>query len=349
MQKKKSFPQEMPLSRVGYIILLGIFASLCMSAIFLLRTKEVAFEFAFLQLGTREVATEETAAPEAFPISVDPSLKLVVENNEVETFLTEHYSYVPKKNKADGWLAQVIGVFSHFSWYQNLASPISRILVVDSGERKEEVVHNFARILSWDETQKARFSDMVINSAPKLQDGKFYPGHYVLQKDASPEDAARVLTEAFNSHVLARYPEEVDSIVPLGDALIIASLLEREAAGFEDMRYISGIIWNRLFTDMKLQLDATLQYANANQGASTWWPKARPEDKYIDSPFNTYAHEGLPPSPIANPSPEAIVAALNPKKTTCIFYFHDQKGGFHCTETYEEHVALLKQHYGQGR
>jgi UPF0755 protein len=60
-------------------------------------------------------------------------------------------------------------------------------------------------------------------------------------------------------------------------------------------------------------------------------------------------NKGLPPTPIANPSVAAVLAALNPTKTDCLFYFHDRKGDFHCSETYEGHVAALKKYYGQGR
>jgi UPF0755 protein len=134
------------------------------------------------------------------------------------------------------------------------------------------------------------------------------------------------------------------------DTLIVASLLEREAYDFDDMRYISGIICNRLFINMRLQIDATMQYAKANKlknpGANDWWPTPVPADKFIDSPYNTYKYAGLPPTPIANPSIDAIIAALNPRKTDCLFYFHDPHGKFYCTKTYEEHVALLKQVYG---
>ena len=115
------------------------------------------------------------------------------------------------------------------------------------------------------------------------------------------------------------------------------------------MRDISGIIWNRLFINMPLQLDASLQYAKGTDSKTSWWPQVRPADKYIESDFNTYANKGLPPAPISNPSLDAIIAALNPKKTECMYYFHDQRGGFHCNETYEEHVAALKRIYGQGR
>ena len=116
------------------------------------------------------------------------------------------------------------------------------------------------------------------------------------------------------------------------------------------MRLISGIIWNRLFMNMNLQIDATVQYAKANNRAvSSWWPKVLPADISRKSPYNTYLHSGLPPTPIANPSVASVLAALNPKSTSCLFYFHDSMGQFHCTDTYAAHVALLKKYYGQGK
>ena len=84
---------------------------------------------------------------------------------------------------------------------------------------------------------------------------------------------------------MSRYTDEIKLQVPLENALVIASLLEREAHDFTDMRYISGVIWNRLFIDMPLQLDATLQYARGSRTSeSRWWPKIVPRDKFIESP-----------------------------------------------------------------
>ena len=112
------------------------------------------------------------------------------------------------------------------------------------------------------------------------------------------------------------------------------------------MRLISGIMWNRLFADMNLQIDATLQYAKAsNRATNNWWPKVAPVDKYIKSAYNTYTYKGLPPAPIANPSVAAILAALNPVNTPCLYYFNDKAGDFHCSESYAEHVKLLKKYY----
>ncbi len=158
-----------------------------------------------------------------------------------------------------------------------------------------------------------------------------------------------MLNERFTSEILNKYDKTVAEKVPLNEALIIASLLEREAYDFTDMRYISGIIWNRMFIDMPLQIDATLQYVRGSKASEAkWWPVPKPADKYLKSPYNTYKNTGLPPTPIANPSVEAVVAALNPRSTECMFYFHDKNGGFHCTKTYKEHVANIKKYYGQG-
>ena len=165
-----------------------------------------------------------------------------------------------------------------------------------------------------------------------------------------PAEAQGVVNDRFVKNVLSRYGATTAKIVPLDQALTIASLIEREAGGLSDMRSISGIIWNRLFIGMNLQVDATLQYAKANAPtAKSWWPGVVPADRFRKSPYNTYLHKGLPPTPIANPSVASIVAALNPKNTSCLFYFHDAAKRFHCTDTYPEHVALLKKYYGRGK
>ena len=113
---------------------------------------------------------------------------------------------------------------------------------------------------------------------------------------------------------------------------------------------VAGILFKRLEAGWPLQADATLQYAKANSKTSgSWWPRIVPADRFRSSAYNTYLHSGLPPTPISNPSVASILAALNPRKTSCLFYFHDSFGGFHCTDTYAQHVALLKKYYGQGK
>jgi UPF0755 protein len=89
---------------------------------------------------------------------------------------------------------------------------------------------------------------------------------------------------------------------------------------------------------MLLQADATLQYATDTKETG-WWAAPDPDDKYVESPFNTYQHEGLPPAPIATPSLASIEAALDPEPTSCLFYLHDGNGRIHCSPNYAGHLA----------
>lgn len=287
---------------------------------------------------------------ERFPVGVNSTDKEISEDPLVDWYMETNLSINVAQTRKLRVLDKVLAQVATWDWYQNLASSVSRILVIYPGERHEEIVTNFGDILDWSKAERELFYTYITEAEPYLEEGKFYPGRYVVPSDASPELVADVIYEQFSKEILARYDEEVERFVPLADALAIASLLEREAYDFTDMRYISGIIWNRLFIGMPLQLDATLQYARGSRVTeAAWWPKVVPDDKFIDSPFNTYQNPGLPPAPIANPSTESVVAALNPRITDCMFYFHDQKGRFYCTKTYEEHVAKLQQIYGQGR
>lgn len=294
--------------------------------------------------------TEPKVAVAPFPVGVDPDRKIITENPELDQFLESggrarwHLpSLVPT-----GKFARFIAKLSRSSWYQ-MAIPGGRLLVIFPGERKEEIAANFGSILRWDRNEREKFMSLVTSNDPILPDGKFYPERYLVAVDASPEDVAIMVNERFETEVLARYDDDAEAILPLNEALVIASLLEREARDFTDMREISGVIWNRLFIDMPLQLDATLQYIKGARADQPWWPVPTPADKYLDSPFNTYKNKGLPPSPIANPSVESILAALNPKTTDCLFYFHDSDANFHCSADYESHVAKLREIYGRGR
>ncbi len=347
--QKGLFPERhKTLIRVTYVLVVMLFALFSVMALFVIETKESAFDQALTEATTLPLA--EIPKIEAFPVGVNPLAKRITENPTVDSFFEAHITAQSKSpSKLSWWERNITAKLAMFDWYQNLASPISRILVVQPGERQEEVTDNFGNILRWDKKERLAFTNSVASSSPALRDGKFFPGKYVVDKDATPLTVSEKVIEEFNKQVGSRYTKDIEKVVPFEDAMTIASLLEREAYDFTDMREISGVIWNRLFAGMNLQLDATLQYARANKGGKVWWPVPVPDDKYIKSPYNTYKNEGLPPTPIANPSPEAILAALNPKETECMFYFHDKKAGFHCTKTYEEHVKLLKQYYGRGR
>lgn len=304
-------------------------------------------QHAYERSASKRVGVTDTHAP--FPLGVDPVAERITEQPAADTFYRRHIAGTMQEPKDEGWLAGALTRLGQFAWVQNLASPASRVLVIEPGERHEEVVDNFGDILRWNNEERQYFRELVASAAPKLREGKFYPEHYIVATGAPPEEVAALVLTSFESEVLKRYTPAIDATVPLSQALTIASLLEREAYSFADMRNISGIIWNRLFVDMPLQIDASLQYVKGSRPYGPWWPQVTPSDKFLSSPFNTYEHAGLPPSPIANPSLAAIVAALNPRKTDCLFYFHNAAGEFFCANDYDTHVDLLRQEYGRGR
>lgn len=289
-----------------------------------------------------------------FPVTVNPLTRTITEDPTVEALLVEPPSHltasVSQAEKAFRYLALYIADLPVYRGLAGIAGVNDLFVTVRPGNRQEQVAQAFGAELGWTAAQRQEFIARAAELEPGLPSGGTVPGVYFASV-SDPSDVALLTHERFQQELRMRYGTSTAEVVPLEDALIIASLLEREAGDWEDMRLISGVIWNRLFVGMKLQIDATLQYAEANQskGAKGWWPSVEPEDKYIKSAYNTYQNAGLPPGPIANPSIGAVLAALNPKKTDCLFYFHDSRGQFHCSETYKGHVTLLRQYYGQGR
>lgn len=296
-----------------------------------------------------------SAMHEQFPVTVNPRDKTIVEDVLVNAFLESNDSPLQAAawnvgnvfGSVFAWVAMTI---SDASLYQSIAAADGRFVNITPGMRKEQVTNAFAKTLGWNAKQKKEFLTTSPYSSLPLPEGSFSPGIYLVEMNTLPLAAQALVNERFSENILSRYGTTTAQIVPLNQALTIASLIEREAGGADDMRIISGIIWNRIFINMNLQIDATLQYAKANTAAAvSWWPTVVPADRFRKSPYNTYLNKGLPPTPIASPSVASVLAALNPKKTSCIFYFHDASRGFHCSDTYAEHVALLKKYYGRGK
>jgi UPF0755 protein len=139
------------------------------------------------------------------------------------------------------------------------------------------------------------------------------------------------------------------------EILIIASIIEREAKIPEDRAKISRVIHNRLFVNMELQVDASVLYGRDVAGIDPDTPFS--ELRQIDTPYNTYMHTGLPPTPIANPGRASIRAALNPapnpppgdpicvnlpEPSQCYYFFYvlaNEEGGHAFAATFEQHDA----------
>ncbi len=223
-----------------------------------------------------------------------------------------------------------------------LANPSTKYIKIYSGLRREEIADTFGDKLNWSDAEEKEFLSLQEYGLPNSE-GYYYPGVYIILPNTSPSEVSELMLKRFNEEVMSRYGSSTKKVISVQTALKIGSIIEREAAGKNDRRLISGIIWNRIFSGMNLEIDATLQYAKGSEDRG-WWPKVTPKDKLIDSPYNTYQNEGLPPSPISNTSLAAISAALNPQKTRCLFYLHDANKQIHCSKTYEEHKRNIEKY-----
>ncbi|MCL4405570.1 endolytic transglycosylase MltG [Patescibacteria group bacterium] len=232
------------------------------------------------------------------------------------------------------------------------AHPPLAWVTIPPGLRKEQIGDLLKTALDWTSSEESGFiaTDTTINWTvnPPTPDkdyfeGVYLPDTYLIPATSTPAQVAARLQDHFEE-VFAPYAKEAAAQnIKWTTVLKVASIIQREASGAQDMGIISGIIWNRLADRMYLDIDSTVQYARGNTGAG-WWAPIKPADEKIDSPYNTYLHTGLPPAPIAEPSLAAIEAAIYPATTTCLYYIHDSSGQIHCSPTYQGQLENIKKY-----
>ncbi len=129
--------------------------------------------------------------------------------------------------------------------------------------------------------------------------------------------------------------------------IILASIVEREAKNDDERASIAAVYLNRMRMGMRLDADPTVQYAKTLVDATTaeFWPKITTADyRSVQSPYNTYVNNGLPPGPICSPGIASLRAVLNPASIEAIYFFHTSDGQTIFSKTLDEHNAKKKQH-----
>ena len=187
----------------------------------------------------------------------------------------------------------------------------------------------------------------LIGHPDEHPEGMFFPDTYRFPKGTSDVDFLHRAYQVMQQH-LKREWEQRDEDLPLKssyEALILASIIEKETGvGFE-RPLIGGVFTERLRRKMRLQTDPTIIYGLGENFDGD----IRFRDLKKDTPYNTYLHSGLTPTPIALPGLDSIRAALHPAKTKALYFVSKGDGTHHFSETLEEHNAAVRRYQLKGR
>lgn len=208
------------------------------------------------------------------------------------------------------------------------------------GWRQEEVLAEIARSFA---QLNRDFDQELFLSQPGMEEGRFYPDTYFLDRVSTEITLAQAISNNFQAKI-EPYQDQIDqSALSLNQILTLASIIERETR--VDRPLVAGILLNRLDLGMPLQVDASLQYIKGYDALEqTWWPEPLAADKDLASEYNTYMYPGLPPAPIANPSISAIVAVLEPASTEYLYYLTGLDGQMYYAQSYEQHLTNINRH-----
>lgn len=208
-------------------------------------------------------------------------------------------------------------------------------VTIPEGLRAEEIADVLQKeIPSYKETWR-----LVLDS----HEGYLFPDTYLIPRDATIDSVVSMMINNFDVRVKQVGINPVDP--NLKDAVIIASIIEKEVKFVVDMPIVSSVIHNRLDNGMALQVDPSVAYALDRQPNGKFGKAELTfDDLKIDSPYNTYTNVDLPPTAISNPGIVAIQAALHPASTDYLYYISDKSGHIHAATTLQGHQANINKY-----
>ena len=218
------------------------------------------------------------------------------------------------------------------------AGPVKSLTIPEGYDRRETAALAHDQGIKGD-YMKASESFKGFNPAkygaqdPPNLEGFLFPATYELPHKPTVDDLIARQLDAFKqymSQVNMSYAKS-KNLTPY-DVLIIASMIEREAAVDKDRPLIAAVIYNRLHQGIPLEIDATIRFAENN-----YTKPLTDSDLALDSPYNTYTNSGLPPTPISNPGLASIKAAARPANVDYLYYVAKPNGcGHFFTSSYSE-------------
>lgn len=182
----------------------------------------------------------------------------------------------------------------------------------------------------------------LIGASETAGEGLFFPDTYFFARGSSDTGILRRAYRAMQNHLNTAWAERAINL-PLTDpyqALILASIVEKETGKESDRTMVAGVFVNRLRLSMLLQTDPTVIYGLGDRFDGN----LRKKDLLTDQEYNTYIRRGLPPTPIAMPGLASIQAALNPAKTDALYFVAKGNGGSHFSNNLADHNRAVSKY-----
>ncbi len=207
-------------------------------------------------------------------------------------------------------------------------------VTIAEGENVQAIAAQLAKKL-------APFDEQGFLNAALPMEGYLYPDTYYFLPGEDPTQITGAMGKDFEIHTAPLAPLIQTFGKPLSDDVIMASILVKEATTDTDRRMVAGILWRRIQIGMPLQVDATFSYILDKS-----LTQLTGADIHTDSPYNTYLHTGLPPTPIGSPGAEALQEAVTPTPSHYLYYLSDKNGVMHFSATYAQQLAKIRLYYG---
>jgi UPF0755 protein len=188
-------------------------------------------------------------------------------------------------------------------------------------------------------------NDTLTGTIPVPAEGSIMPDSYAVEKGESRAAVVVRMQKAMQDAIADLWPKKSSNSVAKTpqEAIILASIVEKETSLKSELPTVAGVYSNRLTKGMMLQADPTIIYPVTK--GKPLGRRIRQSEIAAMNDYNTYAMVGLPKGPIANPSRAAIAAVLNPAQTSALFFVADGKGGHIFANTLEEHNANVEKWY----
>jgi len=217
--------------------------------------------------------------------------------------------------------------------YQNQTSTMQ--IKVYAGETAQEVINRLAK----DMKLNKNILMQEYKKRTKFIEGDILAGTYKIARKADEKAVIKFLFDTSEKKLntfIANNFSHTPTYDELNTIITIASIIQKETNKVNEMPIISSVIYNRLKRDIKLQMDATLNYKDKSHTIVT--PEMIKSD---NSKYNTYKYKGLPPTPIATVTLDAIYATIHPMKSDYIFFMLQRDGTHAFAATYKEHLENI--------